>query len=461
MNITELLKSTAFRLATAFAAAFSFAIIVLFLLLYWQAGRDLEQRLATHLTEEIDALLAIDRHEGFNELAADVISLSSTPSNADSIYSLTGATGEFVAGNVRLMPQFAGTLSIPRAGLPAVAARGHPEDQFLSRWTTMTGGNLLVGLSDRDVRDTRSFLLADLGWTLLATLVTTALTGWLLAMRSNRRINQIDQTLAAVAEGRIDERVPLAGTGDDLDRISSRLNTTFDRLSQLIIRVNESSTDIAHDLKTPLGRLRQKLETALSRMSEHSESRPLIEQAIGEADGIVETFEGILRISQIEAGARKSRFAAVDLSAIAGRVADAYEAVVEDNGKRLAIGSGLGRPALVLGDADLLTQMLANLIENAIRHCPEGTLISIDLLPGPVLTIADTGPGIPEAERDKVFTRLYRLEKSRTTEGNGLGLSLVKAIVDLHDAKITLGDNNPGLLVTIMFQPTTSKRTKA
>jgi signal transduction histidine kinase len=225
-------------------------------------------------------------------------------------------------------------------------------------------------------------------------------------------------------------------------------------LQRLIQSVNETSSDIAHDLKHPLGRLRQRLEVARGNAQSVAAFREVISGALGEIDTIVATFEALLRITQIEAGAGRQRFAPVDLAALIGNVAEVYGPVIEDEGLSLDWTIKPAPGVMVQGDRELLTQLFANIIENSIRHCPKGTRVTIRLLTAGDLAIArlcDTGPGIPEGERDKVFQRLYRLEKSRSRPGSGLGLSLVAAIAELHDAKIELSDNRPGLCVAIAF----------
>jgi signal transduction histidine kinase len=214
------------------------------------------------------------------------------------------------------------------------------------------------------------------------------------------------------------------------------------------------SNDIAHDLRTPLGRLRQRLEDARLRARSLEDYETAVDRAIADTDAILATFSALLRIAQIESGTRKASFSAVDLSGVFRSIADAYGAVAEDRGQILtaAVTPGVD----VRGDRELLMQMLANLVENAIRHTPEGARIGIGLergADGPVGIVSDTGPGIPPEARDKVFQRFYRLDRSRSTAGNGLGLSLVAAVAETHGIAITLADNQPGLEVRLRFPP--------
>jgi len=251
-------------------------------------------------------------------------------------------------------------------------------------------------------------------------------------------------------DGELGKRVPASGFGDEMDQLALNLNAMLDRIQALMESLKRVSDDIAHDLRTPLSRLRHQLEAARSRTPRSGDA--VIEQAITEVDAILETFSALLRISQIEAGARRAAFSVISLGQIASTVTEAYSPVAEDRSQRL-------KPVLadvppIPGDRELLTQMVANLIENSMRHCPAGVDISVELAQedgAPVLRVADNGPGIPTGEREKVFRRFYRLEASRTTPGSGLGLALVKAVADLHGASIELSDNRPGLCVTIRF----------
>jgi signal transduction histidine kinase len=232
------------------------------------------------------------------------------------------------------------------------------------------------------------------------------------------------------------------------------VNAALDRLSHLVEGMRQVSNDIAHDLKTPLNRLRITIETALLHNEKGQPVTELLERAASESDHINETFAALLAIAQIEAGARRARFGVIDLRAILSDIADVYTNVAEDAGDVFDYATSDDAPVKVQGDRELVTQALANLIENAIRHCPPGSHIdcSIDTREGGIAVIvADDGPGIPADEREKVRERFYRLEKSRTTPGSGLGLSLVNAIAELHGGRLMLEDNRPGLRATLLF----------
>jgi signal transduction histidine kinase len=226
----------------------------------------------------------------------------------------------------------------------------------------------------------------------------------------------------------------------------------LDRIAGLMENLRQVSNDIAHDLRTPLSRLRQDLEEAQKRDLTPADFKRVIEGAVAEADVLLETFAALLRIAQIEAGTRRSAFRSVDLSDVLRTVAEAYAPAVEESGRTLRAETTADMQ--VTGDRGLLSQLLVNLVENALHHTPPGTTIAVRLSrqsEGVVAEVADDGPGIPADERAKVFRRFYRLERSRTTVGSGLGLSTVAAIAELHHAGIELFDNEPGLRVVIRF----------
>lgn len=245
-----------------------------------------------------------------------------------------------------------------------------------------------------------------------------------------RRISEINATADAIMTGHLGSRIPIRGTGDEIDQLSEKLNQMLDRLYDVMEGLRQVSTDIAHDLRTPLSRLKQELE----------------------ADEALALFAALLRIAQIESGSRRTHFADVDLSALLMTLAEVYGPVAEeaDHALRAAVEPGIH----VVGDAELLTQMFVNLIENALRHTPALSVVEITLARGPGCAraeIADNGPGIPAAHRLNVLKRFYRLDASRTTPGHGLGLALVSAIAHLHEARLSLADNEPGLNAVLIF----------
>jgi signal transduction histidine kinase len=265
-----------------------------------------------------------------------------------------------------------------------------------------------------------------------------------------RRIELINQTSRNIMAGDLSQRIPIRGSGDELDQLAGNLNTMIDEIERLMDGIRHVSDNIAHDLRTPLTRLRNRLEQLLVDLEDGSPYRSQVEQGIAEADQLLATFAALLRIARIEAGGHKARFKPVDLAALVGDAAELYEALAEE--KQLRFSTRVDASVSLEGDRDLLFQALTNLIDNAIKYTPAGGEVSLELMrvgKTADIAVSDTGSGIAETERDKVGQRFYRLESSRNTPGSGLGLSLVKAVAKLHRATLLLEDNAPGLKATL------------
>jgi len=450
----DLFKRTQVRLAATFTVLFTLASSTLFALLVYNLTDEIEQRVRARVLRTQDALLAVDKKYGFDELTSVVADEAESLRDADSIFALLDETGTLHAGNVRSLRVFDGWREIERAQLPAVAEQGSPQDRFFALWAPVSKGMLLVGGSDREIRQSRLILLHSLGWGLAVTAAFGIGAGVYLARRAQRRIDDIASTLGAVAAGQLARRVPLSNAADDLDQVAQSINKMLGQLQRLIISVNQSSTDIAHDLKKPMSRLRERLEVARAKAGSVEEFQEVVDAVMADVDSIVATFEALLNISQLQAGDRRGRFTDLDLKVVLNDVAELFEPVVEDTGGRFQLKITRMPPARIRGDRELLIQLFANLIENAVRHCPAAVQIRMQLestADAFVASVCDDGPGIPEEEHGNVFRRFYRLEKDRSSDGHGLGLSLVAAIADLHGATIGLRDNNPGLRVDVSF----------
>ncbi len=314
------------------------------------------------------------------------------------------------------------------------------------------GGRLVVAtsLGRQDlVYDAMSKILVVIG---IVSTLAAILVGGILGFRSQRRMSAVLDTLSRVAGGDLAARVHPMRDRDDLDQLARRVDETTAQLEILMQQAREFSINIAHDLKTPLARLRLRLENALATAERSDDSSGEIRAALEQVDGIIAIFDAFLRIAKLESGASRAGLEPVDLVALADEVAEIYAAVVEDGGRCLVVDAH--GPAIVNGDRVLLIQMLANLIENGIRHTPEGTVLTL-ITRARELGLADTGPGIPPGEYGNVTRPMYRLDKSRSQEGAGLGLALAKTIADLHGAELVLSENaasdTPGLVVRAVF----------
>lgn len=329
-----------------------------------------------------------------------------------------------------------------------------PKDpQQLSSIRTLADGSRIVVVDDlAAVRAVEAIVARAFVYALVISAILGLGTGLLLSGAILARIDRITRNADSVAEGNLAQRIARTGSGDEFDRLASTLNRMLDRIGGLLDGLRQVSSDVAHDLRTPLSRLRQGLEKAHAKAVTAQDYREAVARALVEVDSILEIFSALLRITQIESGARRSSFTSVDLSELMRHVADAYGASIEERGRTLT--SRIAEGVEIRGDRHLLIQLFSNLVENALQHTPAGSRISLaleDVGGVPVALVADDGPGIPSAERTKVFQRFYRIDKSRAGSGHGLGLSLVAAIAELHGASIALHDEAPGLRVSLTF----------
>jgi len=446
MRPADLWRHSSFRLALGVTLAVLCALILAGAVGYTVLHRQLADRQDARLREIFTTFQQSDAADQQDLIEAIAARIKASP-NQSSVYLLRDAAGKVLVANINDVSVPAGWSTVEAAtlGVPT----DYPYRMFAGE---LHGDYLVIGLSNADLDDLAEIILTGFGWAAVAVLVAAIAAGGWIASRLQRRLDDVTETLARVASGDLSTRLHVSRRRDDLDVISDEINQTLGRLGALVEAMRQVSADIAHELRTPLNRLRIHIEGAARNAASGASVDDDLAAAIQQSEAIDQTFSALLRIAQIEAGARREKFAPVDIAALMASVGEVYADVAEDAG--LTLRSDITEAAWVMGDRELLTQAFANLIENAIRHCPPGTQITCAArASGTAVTasVTDTGPGIPEAERDLVLRRLYRLEKSRTTTGTGLGLSLVKAVADLHGAKIALGDAAPGLRVELKF----------
>lgn len=450
---SKLLNSMPFRLALAFTALYLFSFTVGSIIYL----ANLEERVLTQIDQAL-----IEHHRianglfeegGIDAVAQLVEANDQNPMQARLGYHLATLDGERIAGNVPSCTTEVGWLNIQGNEL------GLDTEENYRFYTSRIGDNLLsTGRGLEQVEAMRQNSLKSLVVMFIAATTLALIGGLILASRSHSRVRSIVSSMDSVAAGNLNARLPISTRSDDIDNLSSNMNDALSLLQEQINGMKQVSANIAHDLKTPLNRLYISIEEAAAAAERGESVENMLASAKEEAANINGTFEALLRIAQIEAGARKAQFVAMDLRPTLETVVEVYDAVVEENEQsiELKLDNSVDENAglHLLGDKDLLMQMIVNIIENAIRHCPAGTHIVVGA--GVVnnvvhMSVCDNGPGIPEAERERVFQRLYRLEASRTTKGSGLGLSLVKAVADLHCGSVSLSDNEPGLCVKVTF----------
>lgn len=442
-------RSSTLRLGAGMTALFLAALLIAFAIAQEMIGSDLEDRVKTGIEEEARLFLDIFDAEGEAALIARLNAQVAGENTAHQLYLYTAADGSS-AGNARLDESFIGWRALE--GEDVRSPRLREDDAPFTALGIMVGDGTLIIAHGTELT---AEMMEIITHALIAALAIAGLlaTGGtlLLARRTEARIREIAETLDAVSLGDFDRRAPEGTAGqDDIGRIALAINRMLDQLSANISSLRQISADIAHDLKTPIQRLRSTLE-GLEETG--ADTNAIASDAISQTDSIVRVFQALLRIAQIEGGSPRARFTRVDLTELVTAIADAFQPGLEDEGRDFSLDIPAGKSLMVEGDRDLLGQMLSNLLNNAIRHAPAPAAVSISLAHEGNhhrIIIADKGPGIPEGERENVFRRLYRLERSRTTEGSGLGLAMVAAVIRLHEGSIRLEDNNPGLRVVIM-----------
>lgn len=454
MRVIPVLRSTSLRIAVYYALLFATSVAVLFAAVFWFSTDEGVEQLRATVKDDTTRLLALYRAEGIESLQRKLAERSQRQGSDEDaeVYALRDGQGRILFGDAPFST-FAQGWSEVRADRP-VASR--PDTivsvRFVMLGTMVDSGFLMVGRSWQPVDEIQGVLLHAFGWGGALTVLLALGGGIAMSRRALLRVETIRVATEEINQGNLTRRLPVLGAGDEIDQLSTIINRMLDRIQALMNDLQQVANDIAHDLRTPLGRLRQRLEAGSARAMDAQASRLAFDGAIVDVDVILDTFAALLRIAQIETGARRASFARFDLSAVATSIAESFAAVAEDRGQTLI--SRVSPGVMVDGDRELLTQALVNLVENAIRHSPAGARIHVGIEVSravPSLTVSDTGPGIPMAERKQVFRRFYRGEKSRSTPGSGLGFALIKAIVDLHRAQIDLLDNGPGLRVVIRF----------
>ena len=453
MRPNRLLTTLSFRLTLLYATWFSVSALLLFGFIYWVVTDYTEHQLDASIVAQVTSLRQDAGTQGRAPLATLVSQRSDAPGSREFTYLLQDASGVRIAGSLAPMTPAVGWLDLP---FPKTAGLDEDSGHGLRALGTRLGdGSFLLVAKDIFQLDEISDLMERIfGWGFAVTLVLAFVGGAIVSAGFLRRLDAVNRTCRDIIDGNLSRRIPTSGTNDDFDLLSANLNRMLGRIETLMENLRQVTNDIAHDLRTPLSRLRLRLEGARSSARSLADYEATTESAIAEIDAVLGTFNALLRIAQIESGSRRAGFATVDLTAVVRNVVEIYAPVAEDRGHTIrdAVVPGIS----VQGDRELLTQLIVNLVENALCHTPDGAVIDVLLLApdgevGPRLIVADDGPGIPPDESDKVLRRFHRLDGSRAAPGSGLGLSLVAAVADLHQAAIALEDNGPGLRVIVRF----------
>ncbi len=464
MPPTRLLKTSTFRLTVGYFGLFCLSALAVLLIVYLMSARFMDQQTREEIESDLGTLKAYYEEGGQGSLEAAVEQRAAMEPGRKAIYGLFDRRGDYVVGNIIDMPRGRPSpdgemvrFEVEIHALEGVRSRKH--EAVAKLVPIAEAGTLVVG---RDVWDRAlalRYLLLAIGVGTACMLVLGLLCGHVMSRWTLGRIERVNRTTAGIVAGDLSRRIELSGADDEFDELARHLNAMLERIDRLLAGMRQVTDDIAHDLRTPLTRMRARIELALMHDSLPPEAQELLEATVRDADGLIQTFNALLSIARAEAGAQRGEWEIVDLTALARDVHELYEPLAEEKGIALRLVAAAGPEGRVetIGNGQLLAQAIANLVDNAIKHAPPGSRVEVRTTrgdSGPAVEVADDGPGIPADQRERAKERFVRLDAARSAApGSGLGLSLVDAVAKLHDARLELCDNRPGLRVTLSFRP--------
>jgi len=457
----KLVRTTAFRLTLVYL--FLFAMFAASLLGYfaWNTRRLITEEITQTVNVETAEINDIYIGRGLFGLARAIQYRALRP--GANLYLVTTPSGQAIAGNVgQLAPGVMATAGWSETAYRRMEDADERDHHALVRVTELPNGfRLLIGRDLAERRRLFGIVAKAAQWSILIVVVLGLGGGVFVARRVLARIDAMSGTAHRIMIGDLSERLPVGRSGDELDRLAENLNAMLERIEALMAGLKEVSDNIAHDLKTPLTRLRNRAEEALARSGCEADYRAALERTIEESDGLIRTFNALLMIARAESGQARGNMDDFDAADVAEGIHELYEPLAEDDGMTLKVKT---QTAPIHGNRELISQALANLVENAIKYGkPDaeaaGTVVSMDARQITIeakregdqvlLSVTDRGPGIPEGDRKHVVERFVRLEASRTMPGSGLGLSLASAVATLHSGELRLGDAHPGLIATL------------
>lgn len=445
---TGALRTATFRLAVAFSGAFTLLTLLLFAFIYWQTAIYETERIDRFIVGEAQHLAAAPRQE----LAQAVDTRFASDLRRVTFAALFAPDGHPIRGDLARWPDGLVADGLPHSvDVTLLAPPGRLELVHAVAARRADGDTLVIGRNIDELVMLRKIVARALLLGLIPAATLSLGIGAWLSLRTTGRLRRIYQAVERIMRGDLHERLPTRGVRDDLDRLIEGVNRMLDEIERLVGEVRGIGDDIAHDLRTPLARVRTRLERGRRNARGAEELGTVVDKAIADLDKALAVVTALLRIGEIEGGRRRAGFGMVSLADIALEVSELYQPIAEE--KDLTLSTEAAAVPEVIGDRDLLMEAVANLVDNAIKFTPAGGEVGIAVLAtpdGPVLRVRDTGPGIAPDERPKVLRRLYRSDRSRHVEGNGLGLSLVAAIAGLHDYRLRIGDAAPGAVFELV-----------
>ena len=458
MTILSQLRTSTFQLAMLYMVVFATSVFILLAFIYWRTAGFMMEQTDQTIEAEIVGLAEQYRSGGINGLMNVIRDRVARNPDDQSLYLFTTEDHLKLAGNLSKWPEQAddGSNWIDFTLNEEMGWEGESRRARARLFEVQGGLQLLVGRDISELSRLKELIEAAMNWGMGISLGLALVGGFFMSRSTTRRIEVINQTAYRIMHGDLSQRVPTRGTSDDFDQLADNLNQMLDRIEYLMEGIRHVSDSIAHDLKTPLTRLRSQLENTLISVSD-PQAQEQVGRAVAEADQLLGTFNALLRIARLETGGKTVDNQPVDLTTLTNDAVELYEALAEEKEQTLDLSGS--EPLMIKGDRDLLFQVMSNLIDNAIKYTDEGGRIRVAVKRDngyALVEVADSGDGVPDHEKDKIFERFYRVGRSRSQPGNGLGLSLVSAVVDMHDGSTELRDadpgaERPGLCVSIRF----------
>jgi len=449
----SLLRTTTFRLALSYLGIFTISAVALLGLVSWSTTMFIEWQVQETVEAEATGLSEVYRSRSIAGLSEVIAQRTREDYDGRATYALRSVDGRLLAGNLKAWPpEIQGPGWIRFNLMPAVETA--PAIEVMAHaYDLADGARLLVGRSLADANRVKAAINRALGWGLALTIQLGVVGGYFTSRHLLQRVEEMSRTARNIFGGDTSQRMTLTGSDDEFDQLAQSFNEMMDELERLLEGIRTVSDNIAHDLRTPLNRIRSRIDLVLLGPATSETYHQTLEETLADADNLLATFNAILTISQAESAARLEQFERIDPARLAGDVVELYEPLAEE--KALTVTATTAPGLVVDGDRHLLFQALANLVDNAVKYTPPGGRVAVDVQAGDGgavrISVADSGPGIPEESRQSALERFVRLDATRTTPGNGLGLSLVQAVARLHGAQLSLGDAQPGLLVRLDF----------
>jgi signal transduction histidine kinase len=445
MRLPRLFRTSVFRLTLAYMALFAVSVGALSAFIYWATLGYLDTQTDAIIEAEMNGLYEQYERAGIRGLGAIIAERMARDTERRSFYLLTSAAGQPLVGNANV------------SSWPAAGGAGRQWVDYVQSDSDTPvralvqqlgpGFRLLVGRDIRELAAIRQVLRSASIYGITLTLALAFIGGLLLAIGAERRLAEINRTTRQIMAGDLSRRAPLKGSNDEHDELAQNINAMLDQIQNLLEGMRHVGDNVAHDLRGPITRLRSRLETVAAAEQPNRED---VAACVAQLDQVLATFNALLRIARVESGAYRSAYTTVDLKPIVRDVCELYQAAAEE--RQLILEADAQASVEVHGDRELLAQVLTNLVDNAVKYTPPGGKVRVALereRDRAVLRVADSGPGIPPEDRTRVLQRFTRLDRARSQPGNGLGLALVNAVTQQHHGRLTLGDNSPGLVVTV------------